>query len=98
MKLEHKLSLYSITNEINWACLWVSIARSAHSIGDIECARYAREKANTPYRHAWELLAQAHPGDEELRSLLDDLERLRLTLNQLNRLFVKPAASSERLC
>lgn len=87
MKYDRKLNLSSITNEINWSFLWISIARSAHSIGDFECARYAQEKANAPYRQAWELLAQTRMQNGELKLLLEDLLGLRIMLKRLNELF-----------
>jgi hypothetical protein len=80
MKLDGKLRLYSITNEIKWAFLWVNIAHVAQVNGDEDCGTHAQERGNAAYRKATQLLDQADTDDEQLRAIKSDLETLRIAL------------------
>jgi hypothetical protein len=83
MKLHFKLGFYSVTNETNWMFLWVSIARLAYGMGDIDCANHAQKKARAAYSRARRLLQELNRDDQGLRSLARDLEALRVALEQL---------------
>jgi hypothetical protein len=82
VKSNRQLLSNAVASEINFAFLFVSVARSAYTTGDIARGNEARETGQAAYLRAKQLLGQA---DEKTRkSLSGDLEALQTALERLS--------------
>jgi hypothetical protein len=81
-KPHHNFVLFLFTEEIKLALLWVKVARSAYTAGDVKNGNEAKTRALVAYLKAKNLLTQIE-SDKTIESLLPELEALWLALDRL---------------
>lgn len=82
MESHRTLLPFLVTDEINLALVWATVAGTAYKKGEIPTASQAKAKAEASYSNAMKILSHV-PIDSSFEPLLAELEALAVALDEL---------------